>query len=105
QFKGHIIAEYALKADRPVVFCDVDLIWNNDGALWVFNDERPPVTLLARDDMPCMRYNAGVIFSRGSGSFWLVYQSAIGNLPDAVRGWWGDQFALLVACERLPRTQ
>src|SRR5688500_367296 len=25
QAKGHLIAEYALQADRPVIFCDVDI--------------------------------------------------------------------------------
>jgi hypothetical protein len=101
RFKGYFMAEYALQADRPVIFCDVDILWQHDGALSMFAEGKKPVGLLERK-FPCMRYNSGVIFSRQSDPFWIAYQAAVDGLPKEVSGWWGDQFALVAATEREP---
>lgn len=96
QAKGHLIAEYALKADRPVIFCDVDLIWNNAGALQELAGGEH-VSCLWRDDMPSMPINTGIVGTFGEKGFWEVYRAACENLPSEVCGWWGDQFAMSAA--------
>lgn len=93
QFKGHFIAEYALQAENPVIFTDVDMIWNNDGAIELLEAE--PVVLAYRENMPSMPFNAGFIATHGQNDFWRHYREAMDNMPVEVRGWWGDQFGLL----------
>lgn len=94
QFKGGAIASYALQADRPVIFCDVDVIWNKD-TLFEELDGREGIFLLERDDMSSMPINAGLVVTwHRERLFWSAYRAACENLPAEVRGWWGDQFAL-----------
>ncbi len=97
QGKGHLMAEFALQADRPVVFCDVDLIWNNDGIVEdLVNIE--DVACLWREDMPCMPFNTGLVLTPPQqDEFWDVYRSACETLPPEMCAWWGDQVAMTAA--------
>lgn len=94
QFKGGAIASYALQADRPVVFCDVDLLWQNDGLVRQF-PQGATIGVMEREGMACMPYNSGIITTTEPfTSFWISYRAVIESLPEEVCGWWGDQFAL-----------
>jgi hypothetical protein len=95
QAKGHLMAEYALKADRPVVFCDVDLLWNNDSLLGMV--ERHSINLMHRDDVPCMPYNTGIVVAPDPfPAFWEEYRAICGSLPSEITGWYGDQIAMAI---------
>lgn len=97
QFKGGAIASYALQAECPAVFCDVDILWNNADLL----DPRRAVKrvgCLWRDNMPSMPFNTGLIVTQPhQNTFWELYRSACENLPVEVQGWFGDQFAMTAA--------
>lgn len=96
QAKGHLMAEYALKADRPVIFCDVDLLWQSDALAGGIDFEG--VWLMKRDELPCMPYNTGVVRTTPDAKpFWSYYRQVLETLPPEVCGWWGDQFAMLAA--------
>jgi|SRR5688572_2417790 len=97
QMKGFVMAEYALKADRPVVFCDVDLLWNNDGALKYIAEFGPGVSCLWRSNNASMPINTGVVLSNDFPRFWESYRRACEDLPSEVAAWYGDQFAMLPA--------
>lgn len=96
QFKGHAIATYALQADRPVIFCDVDLLWQNDKLIeW---GAQAGVACMFRHDMPSMPINTGVIWTQaGETPFWTIYRVAVDDLPTEMQGWWGDQAAMTAA--------
>lgn len=99
QAKGHLMAEFALKATEPVVFSDVDLIWNNDGL--VGKVERHSVNVLQRDDMLCMPYNTGIVVSPDQfPAFWEDYRDICASLPPEICAWWGDQIAMAIAPRR-----
>lgn len=100
QMKGFVMAEYALKADRPVIFCDVDLIWNNDGIARFW--QKDEVRVLERGDMPAMPYNTGVVTTPPEvcRAFWEDYRKTCEHLPAEVCAWYGDQFAMLATVSR-----
>jgi hypothetical protein len=95
QMKGFLMAEFALKADRPVVFCDVDLLWNHDGILRYMCPE--VVSCMWRSENAAMPINTGLVLSGGLPRFWKRYSAACEDLPSEVAAWYGDQFAMLVA--------
>lgn len=108
QMKGFVMAEYALKADRPVVFCDVDLLWNSD-YLVASLEFVEHVACLWREDLPAMPYNTGIVLTQPSErEFWGAYKSACESLPPEICAWWGDQVAMTataVNCEHWKSTR
>lgn len=94
--KGHLMAEYALKTDRPVIFCDVDLVWNNDSLIGAL-EHVEHVGCLWRENMACMPFNTGIVMTHPNKQFWVTYRDAIDNLPSEIRAWWGDQVAMTAA--------
>jgi hypothetical protein len=96
QAKGYLVAEYALQADRPVIFCDVDIIWNTD-FLTDGLQELEHVGCLWRQCMPSMPFNTGIIATYPRDPFWTTYQAACNNLPKEMQFWWGDQVAMMAA--------
>jgi hypothetical protein len=97
QMKGFVMAEFALKADRPVIFCDVDLIWNNDALVRSPDFEYAHVGCLWREDLACMPFNTGVVMTHPNKQFWVAYKDAIETLPPEICAWWGDQVAMTAA--------
>jgi len=96
QAKGHLMAEFALQAQEPVIFCDVDLIWNNDSLLSA--PLMAPVGCLWRTDFQCMPFNTGIVMTQpGQEAFWKAYRRACKSLPDEMQMWWGDQVAMTAA--------
>lgn len=97
QFKGWMIAEFALKNQtEPIIFCDVDLVWNNDRALRHLEEHPRSLHVLNRA-WACMPFNSGLIMSQGCVDFWQDYQDIIGSYPDNLQGWYCDQLALVTA--------
>ena len=93
QFRGHCTAEWSLYTDRPTVFCDVDLLWNNDGITQLFDG--PDIILFARGNNAFQPFNGGLIVTQpGQKQFWETYRSMMNVLPNDCKGWWGDQIAL-----------
>lgn len=120
QYRGHCLAEWALETDRPVIFCDVDLLWNTDALMgclqpqhfvpqFVFDGQRlpggedtletraPPGIVLTQRPNLLQPYNGGLILTQpGQKRFWETYRGMMKSLPEDLRGWWGDQLALAV---------
>lgn len=122
QYRGHCLAEWALETDRPVIFCDVDLLWNTDALTGCiapqvrFDDPRraiggispsvhasapvtspPPGIVLTQRPNLLQPYNGGLILTQpGQRRFWETYRGMMKSLPEDLRGWWGDQLALAV---------
>ncbi len=106
QYRGHCLAEWALETDRPLIFCDVDLLWNTDaltGCLLPQQDPRyeltaaPPGIVLTQRKNLLQPYNGGLILSQPKQTrFWETYRAMMKSLPEDLRGWWGDQIALAV---------
>lgn len=97
QFKGWMQAEFAIKnPNERIVFCDVDLIWNNDRVTRCFAELPRKVNILKRD-WACMPYNSGIIVTEANIDFWHRYQDIIGSLPIEMQGWYADQYALALA--------
>lgn len=99
QYRGHCTAEWALHTDRPVIFCDVDLLWNTDaltGCLQPIDDsERVPGIVLCQRPNLLQPFNGGLIMTQpGQRKFWEMYRGMMRHLPTDLRGWWGDQIAL-----------
>lgn len=115
QYRGHCTAEWALQTDRPTIFCDVDLLWNNDsikilmepvrrlarvGASGDGNfleclDPPPDITLFVRQANAFQPFNGGLIVTQPKQDlFWTTYRSMMKVLPNDCKGWWGDQIAL-----------
>ena len=104
QYRGHCLAEWALQTDRPLVFCDVDLLWNTDGitgCLYTPNSpiQSPPGIVLTQRKNLLQPYNGGLILSQpGQKRWWETYRAMMSSdtMPVDIRGWWGDQIALAV---------
>jgi hypothetical protein len=99
QYRGHCTAEWALYTDRPVIFCDVDVLWNNDGITQLmqpFNGQpAPDITLFSRQGNAFQPFNGGLIITQpGQVQFWETYKGMMKVLPNDCKGWWGDQIAL-----------
>lgn len=118
QYRGHCTAEWALQTDRPTIFCDVDLLWNNDGIMMLmepthraisnaltltsFGSEDaleiispPDITLFVRQANAFQPFNGGLIVTQPKQDlFWTTYRSMMKVLPNDCKGWWGDQIAL-----------
>lgn len=107
QYRGHCLAEWALETDRPLIFCDVDLLWNTDALMGCFAWQRigdtpadlmpgPGIVLTQRPNL-LQPYNGGLILTQpGQRRFWETYRGMMKSLPEDLRGWWGDQLALAV---------
>lgn len=103
QYRGHCLAEWALETDRPVIFCDVDLLWNTDALTGCLQHASaldslriPNIVLTQRPNM-LQPYNGGLILTQpGQKRFWGIYRGMMKSLPEDLRGWWGDQLALAV---------
>lgn len=96
QYRGHCLAEWALETDRPLIFCDVDLLWNTDALTGCLQQPGPDIVLTQRPNM-LQPYNGGLILTQpGQKRFWETYRGMMKSLPEDLRGWWGDQLALAV---------
>lgn len=96
-FKGHFMAELAMKIDGPLILCDVDLVWNRPITEATFHR---PVSLLYREHFPSMPFNAGLMFSSGTEvakGWWKHYQNVIDDLHRYGVGWYSDQIAAAIA--------
>lgn len=98
-FKGIAFATHAIETDRPTIFADVDLIWNNDGAAQCLHlMPRPSVAVLHRTEkaFAVQPYNTGMIlYAPGDdASFWGAYRDMCESCMPGFREWWGDQLAM-----------
>lgn len=97
-FKGIAFATHAIETDRPTIFCDVDLIWNNAGAAeWLRNQQTASVALLYRPDdaFAVQPYNTGMILYMPTADiFWCRYRAKCESCMPGFREWWGDQIAM-----------
>jgi hypothetical protein len=101
QFRGHCTAEWALTTDRPTILCDVDLLWNNDEILALFEVQgdlgSPDIAFFSRHGNGFQPFNGGLILTQpGQRRFWEAYRDMMKTLPVDVRPWWGDQIGLVV---------
>jgi hypothetical protein len=97
-YRGHCTAEWALYTDRPTILCDVDMLWNNDDILALFDFEpRADIALFIRRENLLQPFNGGLIMTQpGQKQFWETYRDMMKTLPMDIRSWWGDQIGLSV---------
>lgn len=97
-FKGIAFAEHALQTERPTIFADVDLIWNNAGAADTLRQYQPgSIGVLYRNvpDLKIQPYNTGMIlYQPKAKTFWREYQAMCESCKPGFREWWGDQLAM-----------
>ena len=97
-FKGSAIAEYAAQADRPVIFCDVDLLWYAPPPM-----PKTGVFLMVRDGFPCMPVNTGLMLSASDHHakiWWKRYGEVVQDLgKHGMGGWYADQIAAAICAE------
>jgi hypothetical protein len=102
QYRGYCTAEWALMTDRPVIVCDVDILWNNDGIVQLLepiNGQRLDINLFSRPQNAFQPFNGGLFTTQpGQTLFWETYKRMMKTLPNDCKGWWGDQIALGVMC-------
>ena len=96
-FKGTAFARHALQTERPTIFCDVDLIWNNeDAADFVRHAPEPRIMMHRRAnvDWAILPFDPAMILYKPSLSgFWDKYQRLCDSCKPGFREWWGDQLA------------
>jgi len=95
-FKGLTMAERGKTTDLPTALCDVDLIFNR--SIEPVFDADFDVAVLWRP-WKAQPYNGGMVYTKpteGARRFWADYAQAVQEMPDEVKGWWGDQLALAV---------
>lgn len=97
-FKGIAFATHAMETDRPTIFADVDLIWNNAGAADDLREmSEPHIAVMRRlqDEFAVQPFNTGMILFRPAAPrFWAEYRRMCESCKDGFRAWWADQLAL-----------
>lgn len=91
-FKGYAFAQHAMETERPTIFCDVDLIWNNAGAAQFARAFYQPVACAFRG---AMADTSLLVTTPGDAEFfWGAYQTMCDGLRSEPRTYGGDSFAL-----------
>ncbi len=90
-FRGYAIAQHMLATERRAIVCDVDMIWNNDGAAKFAQGTDIPVACGFDDS--AMADTSLIVARPGCSKFWGPYQRMCDALKGEPRAYGGDRFA------------
>ncbi len=97
-FKGYAFAEHALRTERPMIFCDVDLIWGNEIAaetlIQTVKDGQIFVQARTSDEFAILPFDTALILAKPNREFWMEYRRRCDSCKPGFREWWGDQIAM-----------